>query len=214
MKLRNLPWIPFALLAILTGLYPAVYYIMDMHSHGVLPSKPASLVANPFYIGTFYVHITFGGIALLIGWMQFSRKIRTGNIRLHRSIGKVYILSVLFSSTAGFIIALFANGGLVSAVGFGLLALTWLFTDIWAYRSIRKLNIPLHREWMIRNYSLTFAAVTLRIYLPLSSFVFHMDFLNAYRGIAWLCWVPNLIVAEILIRRTAGVNTASAAGAI
>jgi hypothetical protein len=63
------------------------------------------------------------------------------------------------------------------------------------------LDIDRHRAWMLRNYSLTFAAVTLRIYLPLAAAVLHFDFIPAYRVISWLCWVPNLIVAEILARR-------------
>jgi hypothetical protein len=54
---------------------------------------------------------------------------------------------------------------------------------------------------MIRNYALTFAAVTLRIYLPLMTpFLFHGDFLAAYRTISWLCWVPNLAIAEWIIK--------------
>jgi hypothetical protein len=53
---------------------------------------------------------------------------------------------------------------------------------------------------MIRSYALTLAAVMLRIYLPLSQ-VFAIPFEPAYQTIAWLCWVPNLVVAEWLILR-------------
>lgn len=42
------------------------------------------------------------------------------------------------------------------------------------------------------------AAVTLRIYLPFG-IASGMPFEEAYPAIAWLCWVPNLIVAEWLI---------------
>ncbi len=63
-----------------------------------------------------------------------------------------------------------------------------------------RLAMPAHRRWMIRNYCLTFAAVTLRIYLPLS-LVFHADFLSAYQVISEACWVPNLLEAEWLISR-------------
>jgi hypothetical protein len=51
---------------------------------------------------------------------------------------------------------------------------------------------------MIRSYALTFAAVTLRIWLPLGQ-VLHFDFVEAYRVIAWLCWVPNLLAAEWIL---------------
>lgn len=198
-----LAWVPFALLAILVGLYPLTYFLLDMKSHGLLSAKPKEVLNTPFYLLVFYIHISCGGLALLIGWAQFSERLRVKRMKLHRSIGKVYVLAVLFSSLAGLFIALFADGGMISVFGFGLLALCWLYTDVKGYMAIRQLNIPQHRRWMIRSYALAFAAVTLRIYLPLSTAVFHLPFLPAYRTISWLCWIPNLFIAEGLIRRAA-----------
>jgi len=190
-----------AILATMTGLYPAFYYIVKSANPGLLAGKPAELLASYFYRGSFYAHITFGGIALLTGWMQFSKKIRARNIDLHRGLGKAYMVAVALSGIAGFTIAMSATGGPVSMAGFGLLAAVWLYTDFQGYRAIRKLDIERHRAWMLRNYSLTFAAVTLRIYLPLATAVMHLSFIPSYRVISWLCWIPNLAVAEMLIRR-------------
>jgi hypothetical protein len=75
-----------------------------------------------------------------------------------------------------------------------------LFTTVRGFLLIRAGNDIDHRAWMIRSYSLTFAAVTLRIYLPLS-LAAGMSFDVAYPAIAWLCWVPNIIVAERLVAR-------------
>jgi hypothetical protein len=59
---------------------------------------------------------------------------------------------------------------------------------------------------MIRNYALTFAAVTLRIYLGLF-FAARMEFSDFYPSLAWLCWVPNLILTEWwLLRRNSEVS--------
>jgi uncharacterized membrane protein len=201
MNAKNLPLIIVAVLAVMVGLYPAYYYVVHSDKPGILESKPVELLASYFYRGSFYTHITFGGIALLIGWVQFSKKIRAAKLNLHRTIGKMYMVAVALSGTGGFIIAMSASGGPVCMAGFGLLAVLWLYTDLQGYRAIRKLQIERHRAWMIRNYSLTFAAVTLRIYLPLATAVMHLDFIPSYRVISWLCWVPNLIVAEMLIRR-------------
>jgi len=203
MKLKNLPWIPFAFFAIAIGLYPLVYYLFDMHNKGLFSTKPAELINNPVWHTVFYIHITFGGIAMLTGWTQFSNKLRGRYLSAHRLVGKIYVVSVLFSSCAGLYIAFFASGGIISSTGFEALALLWLITDITAYTSIRRLDIVSHRQWMIRNYALTFAAVTLRIYLPLLQiFVFPGQFIPSYHLVAWLCWVPNLIVAEIIINKT------------
>jgi hypothetical protein len=57
-----------------------------------------------------------------------------------------------------------------------------------------------HRRWMIRNYSLTFAAVTLRLWIPILM-VAGNDFPSTYTTVAWLAWVPNLIVAELIASR-------------
>ncbi len=68
-----------------------------------------------------------------------------------------------------------------------------------AYAAIRARDIELHRRWMVRNFALTFAAVTLRLWLP-ASVVSGIPFEAAYPVIAWLCWVPNLLAAELLLR--------------
>ena len=158
-------------------------------------------LSSLLYLPAFYTHISFGGLALLCGWPQFSGKWRSRRIGMHRSIGKAYMICVFLSSIAGLYIALFADGGMITKIGFGLLALAWLFTDIKGYLSIRRLDIARHRRWMVRNYALALAAVTLRIYLPIGMLLFHLPFLSAYRPISWLCWIPNLLVAELLIRR-------------
>ena len=54
---------------------------------------------------------------------------------------------------------------------------------------------------MIHNFALTFAAVTLRIYVP-AAIVAGVAFATAYPVIAWLCWVPNLLIAAWIARRT------------
>lgn len=147
------------------------------------------------------VHIIAGSVALLTGPWQFSRRLRTRNLSLHRWMGRIYLLAVALGSLAGFRLALISDGGIVTHFGFGTLAVLWFFTGFMAYRSAIAGRIEEHREWMIRNFSLSLAAVTLRHYLPFMLFVMHWPFLRAYIPISWLCWVPNLIAAEWIIRR-------------
>jgi hypothetical protein len=80
------------------------------------------------------------------------------------------------------------------------MAVMWLFTGLMAYLWIRRGQVQAHREWMVRNFALTFAAVTVRTWL----FVFLWltpDLKAAYIAAAWFCWAPNLIVAELIIAR-------------
>ncbi|MCU6340152.1 DUF2306 domain-containing protein, partial [Enterobacter quasiroggenkampii] len=65
-----------------------------------------------------------------------------------------------------------------------------------------------HGRWMIRNYALTCAAITLRLYMPLAAiFLGFADPNDTFAVIAWLCWVPNLLIAESLIARRPSVSS-------
>jgi uncharacterized membrane protein len=159
----------------------------------VHPDMRLNFVAHKLGI---YLHIFASAIALLLGPLQFSASIRANRPRLHRFIGRTYLIAgVVLGGFSGLYMALFAFGGLVAKLGFACLAIAWLFTGFCAYRAIRRGAVQAHRQWAIRNFSLTFAAVSLRIYLP-SSLVAGIPFELAYPFIAWLCWVPNLLIAE------------------
>jgi uncharacterized membrane protein len=140
-------------------------------------------------------HLAGGSTALLTGALQLNAGLRIRFVELHRWTGRVYLLTVAVGGASGFALALRPQGGFVTHVGFGLLAMLWLATTGMAYRRIRARDQVGHRRWMFRSYSLTFAAVTLRIYLP-ASLLAGLPFLPAYQAIAWACWVPNLIVTE------------------
>ena len=120
---------------------------------------------------------------------------------MHRWLGRLYLgIGVGCGGLAGLFMSTQAYGGLVSHLGFGALALFWLGTGFRALSTIRAGKVAEHRRWMIRNFSLTLAAVTLRIYLP-ASMLADMEFELAYPAISWLCWVPNLLIAEWLFVR-------------
>jgi uncharacterized membrane protein len=141
-------------------------------------------------------HIAASAIALAVGPFQLSTRVRTRRLQLHRWMGRLYIISVVVGGVSAIALATRSMGGVPAHVGFGLLGVLWVLTALLAYQRIKVYDIADHRRWMIRSYSLAFAAVTLRIYLPIAVQVMRIPFDQAYPAIAWLCWVPNLIVAE------------------
>lgn len=199
--MKKFSWFIFVFLAIGVGVYPILYFLVD-EKIGLLNAKSAELLASQAWWIGFYIHISFGAVALLTGWSQFSKSIRAKRIRLHRTLGKIYLIGILFAGTAGFYLALNATGGIIAQFGFGAMAIFWLITSILAYVTIRKMQIDQHRIWMIRSYALTFAAVTLRLWLPIFDIAFGMGFNESYTIISWLCWVPNLLVAQYFINRS------------
>lgn len=144
-------------------------------------------------------HLAGGAFALAAGALQLHSGLRNRFMRVHRWLGRVYLLAVAVGGLAALALAPHAFGGLVSHLGFGALAVFWLATTFNGYRLVRQGNYHGHRAWMIRSYALTLAAVTLRVYLPLSQ-VSGLPMEVAYPAIAWLCWVPNLLLAEWFIR--------------
>ena len=150
------------------------------------------------------VHIAASGLALLIGPFQFLRALRNRAPRVHRWMGRTYVLSCLIGGLAGGAIALFSSSGLVAGFGFFGLAVCWLFCTVRAYLAVRAHDYVNHQRWMIRSFALTFAAVMLRFYIPLA-LALGISWEASYPVIAWICWVPNLVVAQFLVRSARGV---------
>jgi len=198
-KTRYGLWILVSILSVMIGLYPAIYLFID-RKFGLLSSKSEALLANVFWNVGFYVHIMLGGIALLIGWFQFNAKLRNRNLVRHRLIGKVYVACALVSAIAGVGIGFYATGGFLNSLGFIGLGVTWFFTTLMALLLIRRGDIDRHQKFMIYSYAACFAAVTLRIWLPILVAVFG-NFETAYAIVAWLCWVPNILVAYLITAR-------------
>ncbi|MFD0890733.1 DUF2306 domain-containing protein, partial [Streptosporangium algeriense] len=69
-------------------------------------------------------------------------------------------------------------------------------------------DVAAHRRWATRAFALTYAAVTLRawplVLVPLQT-AFGVDevtaFDRSYLADSFLSWVPNLLVAEAVLRR-------------
>ena len=147
------------------------------------------------------IHFGVGGFVLLIGPFQFLAGWRARRPQLHRWTGRLYVTGCLVSAIAALILAPAAHTGAVAQTGFTLLAAGWIVTTSIALSKALQRKFAEHRRWMIRSYALTLAAVTLRIYMP-SSVVLDIPFDTAYPIISFACWVPNVIVAEWLLRKT------------
>jgi hypothetical protein len=154
----------------------------------------------------FVLHVSIAPIALAIGVFQFMPNLRAKRPAVHRLNGRAYAVCVLVSGLAGFWLALHAPGGMISGVGFAALAVLWVgFTAKAVWHAMHR-QIAIHRDWMIRSFALTFAGVTLRLYLA-GFMVSGTGYLDASPWLAWMCWVPNLIFAEWWIARSRRKST-------
>jgi hypothetical protein len=158
------------------------------------------------------IHVAGGCLALVAGGMQWLLTRRSWKVSrpawfrtAHILLGLTYLTSIVVGAGAGLVLVPQAMGGSIAAWGFGLLDGLWIASTLiasalgWRLRKRPELRVA-HHGWMIRSFALTSAAITLRLWLPLGVLV-GFDFLSAYAVIAWLCWVPNLLVAEFLARK-------------
>ena len=185
-----------AFLAIAVAGYGISYFVID---HGFMNSK-GSIASLQSWKFAFYMHVLAGVVTLSIGWLQFMRGFRNRNLRRHRLIGKIYMIAILvFGAIPGFFIALYANEGIIAKTGFAFLAIAWFYTTIKGWLVIRQGKTERHREWMLRSYAVTFAAVTLRLWLPILVFVMNLGSSVVFPILSWLCWVPNLVAVELYL---------------
>lgn len=176
------------------------YFVMD-DNVAFLAEKQDYIHITPWKIA-FYTHVFSSIFILLAGFFQFSNYLLTNYKNLHRFIGKVYVYNILLINfPAGLIMAIYANGFLPSKIAFLILDCLWFWFTLKAVIEIKKKNVKAHKEYMIRSYALTFSAVTLRTWKLILSSLFVIDPTTLYMIDAWLGFVPNLILAEWIIRR-------------
>ena len=182
-------------LCVLTGLY-ALSFVA-----GGFANVPDDVAANSFLSpGGLRLHIAVTAVAVIVAPWQFAQGLRDRLPVVHRTMGRIYLVTGFVGIGTGTVIALGSAQGLVAGTGFLFLGLAWLTVTAVAYWMILGRDHEAHRRWMLRSFALMFGAVTLRIYVPVS-IALGIEFASAYPVIAWICWVPNIVLMEWWIRR-------------
>jgi uncharacterized membrane protein len=189
----KLGWGAMAAGVVLLVLISARYFTRDPEVY--FPRQRAVYEA---LTGVLLVHIGAMSVAALTGPLQLLRVVRSRRPLLHRITGRLYLASATIGAVAGLYLAPFSASGWISDIGFALLALGVLAATSRAFWLILHRQIQAHREWMTRSYALILAAVTLRLHNPFLEAALGEQ--AGYAVVAWACWVPNLLVAEWLIR--------------
>lgn len=150
----------------------------------------------------FFVHVYASLWVLLAGFTQFSGQIQSYYPKLHRAFGYIYVTDVLLiTGPAGLLMGVYANGGLPSKISFVTLAILWItFTAVALFKA-KNGDFVAHRNFIVRSYALTLSAITLRAWKWSITNSFEFPPMDVYRAVAWLGWVPNIIFAELLIRK-------------
>ena len=165
------------------GIWPAI----DPDIRGVVEQFPLRAL----------IHMLVAPVALLIGPFQFLPSLRARFPRLHRWSGRVYVAACVIAGLGGLATALHASGGPVAGFGFGLLAVLWIGVTLGAWRAAVQRRFQLHRLLMRFSYAMTFAAVTLRLQIPLGLALGYDGYAAMSPWLAYTSWIPNVIAVAI-----------------
>ena len=195
-------WLLSAVAVIVGSVLVLPYVLFDVDTSRIETS-------SQLHYGLLVAHVFTAFIALVLGPLQFIGSLRARR-KVHRVIGRTYLFAgVVPAALTGIPVALL-SGRLLTQIGLAVPAVLWLVTGWLAYRAARRRDFTAHRAWMMRNYALTFLAVTARILVPL----FMLAQLPFRPGVApdqlaaemipvgqALSWIVNLVIVEYMLRR-------------
>jgi uncharacterized membrane protein len=150
------------------------------------------------------IHVVTAMSAFLLGPTQFISGLRRKYPRTHRTLGKIYLGSVLVAAITSLHLSIgkeiMTENLLANGTGLAALAFVWLLTSGMAYWAVRSRNFEQHREWMIRSFTVTCAFASIRLANKILTEQFHVDGQVADDFLAWAGWALPLIVVEAFLQ--------------
>jgi uncharacterized membrane protein len=146
-------------------------------------------------------HGLLGLIALVVGPFQFSTTLRKQNIKLHKKLGKIYIISILLSTPFAVLLNIYhriPNADINFVFENVTQALVWAITAAMAWLAAYRRQITIHKMWAARSYGVTMVFVLTRIYNPMVLFIDNPD-INDFSHFLWFMLVFGLIVPDMLV---------------
>lgn len=166
-----------------------------------LRTKQLEIVLTHYQVA-FFIHVYASLVVLIAGMTQFSAYIRNKYANIHRGLGMIYIILILFlSSPSGLIMAFYANGGIFSKLSFSLLSILWFVFTYQAFKYALQKKWQLHENFMLRSFALTLSAISLRLFKWIIASTIALPPMDTYKIVAWSGWVVNLLLVEIYIWR-------------
>jgi uncharacterized membrane protein len=144
-------------------------------------------------------HGIAGACALFLGPMQFSDRLRQRYLKLHRTVGWIYVAGALIVAPLGTYIQFFeermqAPRSFTMAAGSDA-ALLMLTTAIALFFILRG-NIQQHRQWMTRSYAVALVFLEVRLISGLTG-LDNSD--KAGEIIVWMCVIFAVPLADIVL---------------
>lgn len=142
--------------------------------------------------GLLIPHTVAGTLALVIGPVNFSTRMRERYLQLHRVLGRIYVVSVFVGSVTGIALA----AGRPGLPGTSMQAAAWMVCTAAAFITARNRQITQHRRWMVRSYAVTFTFVSSRVLNLWPRYWSHLGDVFAAVGVIAFT-LASLLIVEI-----------------
>ena len=154
-------------------------FMVDPNFELFISRKDLILTNTSLWIVMIRIHILLAIIALLTGPLNVIKRIRIKSINFHRWNGRLYVLSIILNFIPGVYVSFFATGGWPSTIGFLILNTLWLSTTILGFWYIKRKNVILHSQWILRSFFLSFANMTIYIIVAIIHIVLKFSYGSA-----------------------------------
>ncbi|GAA4212186.1 hypothetical protein GCM10022289_42640 [Pedobacter jeongneungensis] len=199
---KQVAWLLFFAYFFMLMVQITLRYIPLSSEVSFLQIKQTEVSGIKAYLPIFYIHVYSAIFVLLAGFTQFNSKILARYPKIHQWLGYLYVSFVLLlASPSGVVMGWFANGGLIAKTSFIILGVLWFWFTLKATLLILKRKVIAHKKLMYRSFALATSAITLRLWKVILVYLFHPAPMDVYQIIAWLGWIPNLLIAEWLIKK-------------
>jgi predicted membrane protein DUF2306 len=174
-----------------------LYVLWNNERFVVQPDHPAWLRYEPFK-WILLPHALFGSIVLLSAPFQFSDRLRARLPKLHRIMGRLYILGVYVLAPTGAYIQYFQERlgaprsfTILAIVDAALIMGTTTLAGYFAFK--RKLGI--HRQWATRSYAVALTFIFARLFIGLTG-AGGMG-VEMVQAVIWSCLVAAVPLADL-----------------
>jgi uncharacterized membrane protein len=153
LKFKPVLWISLGLTALFVFITSEALLIAD---YGMYHAYRLQVIADRHLL---IPHTFCGILALLAGPTQFSSRLRQRHLKVHRVLGRIYVISVFIGALTGIALA----AGRPGLPGTSVQAAAWMVCTTAAFITARNRQIAQHRQWMVRSYAVTFTFVSSRV---------------------------------------------------
>jgi uncharacterized membrane protein len=183
---KTVLWISLGLTALFVFITSEVFLIAD---YPMYHAYRLQVIADRYLL---IPHTLAGIFALLIGPINFSSRIRQRHLKLHRILGRIYVVSVFVGASTGIALA----WGRPGLPGTSMQAAAWIVCTTAAFVTARNRQIVQHRQWMARSYAVTFTFVSSRVLNLWPRYWSHLgDSLSAVGVIAFT--LASLLIVDL-----------------